>query len=81
VKVTSIVPMVLLSMCLNPAWGNEDPLKLRYGQDFLYDMPNEPAVILELTPAPKASKSSQVIGQLGQAKIIPAFSSIKSKTP
>lgn len=54
---------------------------VRYGEKFLYDMPNEAAVILALEPAPSGSKIFQSItgDQEKQVQIIPAFSSIKSK--
>jgi len=56
---------------------------VRYGEKFLYDMPNKAAVILELGPAPSESKTFQSItgDQQKQVQIVPAFSSIKSKNP
>ena len=54
---------------------------LRYGEDFLYDMPKDSAVILALEPAPIGSKAFQSIADDDehQIKIIPAFSAIDSK--
>ncbi|MHC4913238.1 MAG: LamG domain-containing protein, partial [Planctomycetota bacterium] len=52
---------------------------VRYGQEFLYDMPRDYAVILALEPAPSGSKTFQSIAgdQQKQVQIIPAFSSIE----
>jgi hypothetical protein len=54
---------------------------VRYGQEFLYDMPNKAAVVLELGPALSGSNISQTIDQQKQVQIVPAFSSIESKKP
>jgi len=56
---------------------------VRHGQEFLYDMPKDSAVVLELKPAASGSKTFQSIAddQQKQVQIIPAFSSIKTKNP
>ena len=50
---------------------------LRYGDDFLYDMPKDSAVVLSLESAPKGSKVSQSIDPEEGVQIIPAFSIIE----
>jgi hypothetical protein len=50
---------------------------LRYGEEFLYDMPDDAAVILDLQPAPITSRTSQSIDHEKQVQIIPAFTSVK----
>ena len=56
---------------------------LRYGENFLYDMPKDSAVVLELEPAPSGSDFPQVIP--GDPKegvqLIHAFSTIEAAKP
>lgn len=51
---------------------------LRYGDDFLYDVPTDSAVVVSLEPAPGGSKISQSIDSEKQVQIIPAFSSVEA---
>lgn len=49
---------------------------VRYGDELLYDMPKNSAVVLALEPAPKGSKVSQTIAADQEVQLVPAFSSI-----
>ena len=49
---------------------------VKYGDEFLYDMPKYSAVILSLEPEPKGSKVSQTISAGAEVQDIPAFTSI-----
>ena len=54
---------------------------LRYGDDFLYDMPKDSAVVLSLQPAPEGSELSQSVDLEKQVQLVPAFSSIAPSKP
>jgi hypothetical protein len=49
---------------------------VKYGEEFLYDMPKNSAVVLALEPAPKGSKVSQTIAADQELQPVPAFLSI-----
>jgi hypothetical protein len=51
-----------------------------YGEEFLYDMPNNSAVVLALEPAPEGSKVSKTIAADQEVQLVPAFSSITKQT-
>jgi len=53
----------------------------KYGDEFLYDMPGDPAVIISLEAAAKGSASRRPVlnGQPGQ--VVPAFSSARVTVP
>jgi hypothetical protein len=54
---------------------------VRYGDDFLYDMPHDPAVIFEIKPAPRGAKVFQSVGGKAEKgrQVLSAFTSEKTK--
>ena len=54
---------------------------LRYGDQFLYDMAKDSAVVLSLEPAPAGSKLSQSVDLAKLVQLVPAFSSIAPPKP
>ena len=57
-------------------------IKLKYSGGFRYDMQKKSAVVLALEPAPSGSEISQSIfeDKKKELQVIPAFTSVKSKT-
>ena len=51
---------------------------VRYGDNFLYDMPKDSAVVISMEPVAEGSKVSQPIEPEEGVQIIPAFSSLET---
>lgn len=49
---------------------------VKYGEEFLYNLPTNSAVVLALEPAPKGSKVSQTIAADKEIQLVPAFTSV-----